>query len=464
MDIKLEAQIKMDETKKLAEFSADVRYDDLPKHTVDMAKQCILDWLGVALRGSDENPARLLQKELMTMDGGDEATVLGKVPSRASALTAAFLNGAASHTLDFDDLHNASIVHIATVVVPPAIAVAEKERKSGRDVIAATVAGYEVAARVGESVVPESYEFWHTTATAGTFSAAAAAAHLLGLTTDETVHAFGSAGTQAAGLWEFVHEGAMSKPLHTGKACYAGVLSAYLARDGFTGATKILEGEKGFCRAMMSEPHIEKLTQNLGNGYKIDENSFKPYPCCKHSHAAIYAALTLKKKHSIEPRDVARVTLLVNSITDSLINNPSPETAYGCKFSIQYCAACALVRGNVTLDEFAERAMNDEVIRTFMTRIDVKRDDAMQKVYDDDPTKLASKVVIQMKDGRAVEMEVDYPKGDPQNPMTWNDTCEKFKTLAHDIIGDAKAEKCIDLVSHLESVDGMSSALYDVLK
>ena len=455
--------MEMQATKTLAKFSSKLKFEDLPPDTVRMAKQCVLDWMGVAIRGSQEQPAQILQKTILAADKGSGASVMGGTRRCASAMNAAFLNGAASHTLDFDDLHNASLIHIATIVVPPAFAVAEAERKGGRDVIAATVAGYEVAGRVGEAVVPESYYFWHTTATVGAIAAGAAAARALGLDEEQMVHALGNAGTQAAGLWEFVKEGAMSKPLHTGKACYGGVLSAYLAQSGFTGATHILEGEKGFCKAMLAEPHFCKLTENLGKGYKIDENSFKPYPCCKHSHAAIYAALSLMQRHGFGTDEVEKATILVNAITDSLINNPSPQTAYGCKFSIQYCVACALQYGEVGLEQFERTAMTDAAVRSLMEKISVRQDKDVQAIYDADSTKLASKVVVELKNGDIVEETVEYPKGDPANPMTLEDSRDKFCSLVIPVLGDNRAQQLANLVGGLENVDDLAASLNKIL-
>ena len=455
--------MKMQATKSLAQFSSGLKYEDLPSKTVRMAKQCILDWMGVAIRGSQERPAKILQETILAADNGTNASVLSGTRRCAAAMNAAFLNGAASHTLDFDDLHNASIIHVATIVVPPAFSVVEAEHKGGRDAITATVVGYEVAGRVGEAVIPESYYFWHTTGTVGTIAAGAAAARALGLDAEQTVHALGSAGTQASGLWEFVKEGAMSKPLHTGKACYGGVLSAYLARSGFTGATQILEGEKGFCRAMVNEPHFGKLTENLGQGYKIDENSFKPYPCCKHSHAAIYAALSLMQRHGFGSNDVEKVSILVNAITDSLINNPSPQTAYGCKFSIQYCVACALQYGKVGLEQFEQTAMTDAAVRSLMEKISVKKDNDVQAIYDADSTKLASKVIVELKNGNVLEETVEYPKGDPANPMTWEDAREKFCDLVIPVLGDNRAQQLANLVDELDKVDDLSASLREIL-
>ena len=234
----------MSATRELAKFVAGLRYESLPFSVIYAAKQCLLDWLGNAVRGSQERAAVLLRSVIN--DAGHEATIFSVEKQKSSALNAAFLNGAASHTLDFDDLHNPSIVHISTVIIPAALAVAEAEHKTGRDLLVAITAAYEATARVGESVNPESYYFWHTTGTVGTIGAGIAAAKALSLDEVQTVHALGSAGTQASGLWEFVHEGAMSKPLHAGKACYGGVLAAYLAKSGFTAASDILCGDKCF--------------------------------------------------------------------------------------------------------------------------------------------------------------------------------------------------------------------------
>ena len=445
-------------TRQLAVFTANLKFTDLTPATVRKTKQCILDWLGVSIRGSREKPAQILRQVILTAKE-EEASVFSGEGLRANTLNAAFCNGANSHTLDFDDLHNPSIIHIATVVIPPVFAIAEKEHKSGKEMLTAVVAGYEVCARVGESVIPESYYFWHTTGTAGAIGAGTSAARILGLDAEQTLHCLGSAGTQAAGLWEFVKEGAMSKPLHTGKSSYAGVLAAYLSRAGFTGATKILEGEKGFCRAMVQEPHLEKLSDGLGMGFKIDDNSFKPYPCCKHSHASIYALQILQKEYEFMAEDVAKLEVLVNSITDSLINNPDPQTAYGCKFSIQYCDASALRFGNVGIEQFSHEALTDLETRTLMKKIVVHQDSEIQKVYDKDPSKLATKVIVTLNDGRILEQEVDYPKGDPACSMIWEESMAKFTALAEPVYGKEKTSRLGDLINHLDDVQDFQKAL-----
>ena len=457
-------------TRQLADFTAALTYADLRADTVRKTKQTILDWLGVCIRGSEEEPVALLRNVLLT-EQEKGVSVFAEPFREANVLNAAFCNGAASHTLDFDDLHNASIIHLATVVIPPVFAIGEKERKSGKEIITAVVAGYEVGARTGEAIIPESYHFWHTTGTAGTIGAGAAAASILGLDAKKTLMCLGTVGTQAAGLWEFVKEGAMSKPLHTGKGSYAAVLSAYLCREGFTGASQILEGPKGFCLAMTPKAHLGKLTEGLPEMQealanhtglphcKLDENSYKPYSCCKHSHAAIYAMGCLAGKNRFAFQDVEAVDLLVNRITDSLINNPEPQTAYGCKFSIQYCVAAMLKYGRVGIEEFSPAAMQDPDVREMMQRIHVKSDTVMQKIYEEDTAKLASNLVVYLKDGRIYSMQVDYPKGDPQNPMTWEETAAKFRSLSEPVYGAERTEKLIAFIDTLEECEDFAAGL-----
>lgn len=446
-------------TKILADFTASLSYDKLTPVSIDMAKKCILDWLGVSIRGSQEQPAKLIRQTILCNEA-KQATVFDGEQSKASVFDAAFCNGAASHTLDFDDLHNPSIIHLATVVVPGVFAIAETEHKSGRQMIAAVCAGYEAGGRIGESVIPESYFFWHTTGTAGTFGAAAAAANLLQLTPQQTLMCYGNAGTQAAGLWEFLKEGAMSKALHAGKSSYAGVLSAYLSRNGFTAASSILEGEKGFCRAMVAEPHWDRLTEGLDSKHlRIDENSFKPYACCKHSHAAIYAAQVLKKEHELQAEDISEVRIYVNDITDYLINNPQPQNPYGCKFSIQYCVAAMLTFGAVGIEQFAQDVIYNTEVRELMSRTKVIRDAAIEKIHQEDASKLASRLEVVCKDGTVHSMKVDYPKGDPDNPVTWEEAKAKFMHLAVPVYGQQQAGKLCSLIENLEECEDLAQGL-----
>lgn len=453
-------------TRELARFVSELQYESLSAATVSTAKQCILDTVGISVRGSEEKAALIMQKLVKSQEGKKEATVFSRTPFRTTALNAALANGCAMHSLDFDDLHNASIIHLGTVVVPAALAVAEQVGATGEQLILAVVAGYEVGARVGEAVNPESYFFWHTTGTAGTFGAAAAAAKLFQLDAEQTLHCLGSAGTQAAGLWEFLKEGAMSKTLHAGKAAMNGVLSAWLAKEGFTAATSILEGEKGFCLAMTPAAHLEKLTEGLGSGkFKIDENSFKPYACCKHCHSAINAVQLLcadYRQKGLSADQIVRILIRTNGVADNLVNNPNPQNAYGSKFSIQYCVAAAIRYGQVGIAEFAENRLHDAELRRLMSTVTVVVDAELDGAFREKPDRWSVWITITTQNGEEYKQFIEYPKGDPQNPVSYAETEGKARALAGTVYGERKREGLLQAVASLEqSVD--VSRVFDFL-
>lgn len=456
----------MDETRKLAKLASQIRYESLSEKTIHMAKLCILDWLGCSIRGWQETSSKILFEVIGEEGGYAQSTIWnGKEEYEStSILNAALLNGAASHALDFDDLHNASIIHLGTVVIPAAWSLAEGKGQCGRDLLAAVVAGYEVGARVGEAINPESYHFWHTTGIAGIFGAAAAAGNLLALDANQMTECLGTAGTQAAGLWEFLIDGAMSKTLHAGKAAYGGVLSAQLTEKGFTGAKKILEGEKGFCLAVSPNPHLSMITEGMGDGFKIDDNSFKPYACCKHCHPAIYAGQLLYEKKGLQLPEIAEVNIYTNEIVDKLVNNREPQNPYGCKFSIYYCVAGVLKFGRLGIDEFSSDAMNDNEIQDLMAKINVYIDPKLNEEFKNQPERWSVKVTLKDIYGNLYEQFVEYPKGDPPNPFTWEEGVEKFLSLVTPIYGKEKSNKLVTLIHGVENCEDIRLGVKECLK
>src|SRR5690349_7729241 len=232
-------------TRKLSEFLAAIRYDDLPEEVVARTEDLFLDWFASALAGKGSRPAQVLEQFAEQMGPAEGPSEILTSRARTSPFFAALVNGGASHVVEQDDLHNSSVLHPGTVVFPAVLAAAQETGASGRELIAASAAGYEAGVRVGEVLGRSHYKVFHTTGTAGKLAAAAGVARLLKLDADRTQHALGSAGTMAAGLWEFLRDAADSKQLHTAKAAADGLMAAYLARDGFTGARRILEGEQG---------------------------------------------------------------------------------------------------------------------------------------------------------------------------------------------------------------------------
>src|SRR5262245_42697125 len=356
----------------LAELLATVRYDDLPADVIEHARRAVTDWLGSAMAGSIEKPARLAQTVAAGFGASGEATMFGA--GRASAAAAAFANGVASHILELDDIHKGSTVHAAAPIIPAALAVAEREHADGRAFLAAVTIGYEAAFRIGEAVNPSHYYFFHPTGTVATFGAAAAAGSLMNLDPEQMVDALGSAGTQAAALWEFNADGAMSKHLHPGKAAMNGVLAADLARIGFTGAARILEGERGFLRAMTggpgrSTPHYDasRITDGLGPQWKIGENGYKLHSCCAHTHTAIDSALDVRARRRWSSNDVLRevsgITVETYGPGYEIVKEMNPRTPYQAKFSLAYCVATALLEGMLGLEQFGEERFGPDGVR-----------------------------------------------------------------------------------------------------
>ncbi|MGH9578939.1 MAG: MmgE/PrpD family protein, partial [Terriglobales bacterium] len=335
-------------TRRLAEAMAAARYGDLPPNVLADTRRAILDWLGSALAGSIETPARLAQQIVARLGASNDATVFSA--PRSSAAGAALANGVASHILELDDVHRGSTLHGAAPIIPAAFAVAEREHADGQGFILAVALGYEAALRIGEAVNPDHYRFWHPTGTAATFGAAVAAGSLLGLDAKQMLDAFGTAGTQAAGLWEFNTDGAMSKHLHPGKAAFNGVLAADLAAAGFTGATRILEGERGFFRATARSFDATRITDGLGQRWKITENCYKMHSCCGHTHSAIDVALDLRRR--AHAADIRSIDIATYGPGFEVVKEPNPRSPYGAKFSIAYCVAAALIDGRVGLEQF----------------------------------------------------------------------------------------------------------------
>jgi len=443
-------------SEQLADFLLELKFDQLSGDTVGMAKRCFLDWLGSAIAGAPAKPTEAMLAVARDLGGNEEATL---VPNgrKTSAFLAALVNGAASHVVEMDDLHKGSIVHPAAPVIPAALAVAEREGASGEDLIVAIVAGYEVAIRAGEAMGTSHYRYWHSTGTCGTFGAAAAAGKLLDLDRDRLVAAFGSAGTQAAGLWAFLAEGAMSKQLHPAKAAADGVLSALLAQEGFTGASRIFEDEKGFCRAMAQEADLTRFTDGLGKPpHRIMDTCFKAYAACYHIHSAIDATLQLCRQHKIAGNGVQAINARLYQVAVNLLGTVQLANPYVAKFHVPFCLATAAQYGSVGVEAFTEERLGSNLLKELMGKVSVAHDPELDK---DHPARFPAVVEIVTKAGETHALRVDYPKGDCKNPMTSEELLAKFHQLAAKW-PDGIRMRVVEQVMALEQVDNVA-ALFD---
>jgi 2-methylcitrate dehydratase PrpD len=411
-------------SRALAEYVYQTRFEDLPEEVVEFTKLCILDWYGSAVAGKNEKPIQAIKELIEELGGHEQASLV--TGGKSSITNAVLVNAASSHIVELDDIHKASIIHAGTVVIPAAVAVAEANGLSGKDLITSVVVGYEVCYRIGEAVSPSHYYFYHNTATCGTFGSAAAVAKLINLTVEQTIHALGNAGTQAAGLWDFIEDGANTKQLHTAKAAYNGTLAAMLAKKGFTGATKILEGRRGFFEAMSENANPSKITDGLGKQSKIVENSFKIHASCRHTHPAVDCILDVMEEHSIPYKAIQRITIKTYQTVLNITDKPNPDTLYAAKFSVQFCAALAAVNGAAFLTDFNESTLNSAEIRELMKKVEVVVDPYYEGAY---PEKWGAKVEIETYSGNVYEESTDYPKGDPEKMASRDELVQKFRLM-----------------------------------
>jgi 2-methylcitrate dehydratase PrpD len=412
---------------ELAHFAAALRFDAIPAAVVARTQDLLLDWIGSALAGKGARPVESIARFMLAQGPADGPSEVLIHRRGSSPLVAAAINAAASHVAEQDDVHNGSVFHPAAVVFPPALAVAQALQRSGRELLTAAVAGYEVGIRVGEFLGRSHYKVFHTTGTAGALAAAAAVGHLLRLTPQQMQHAFGSAGTQAAGLWEFLREAADSKQLHTAHAAAAGLTAAYLAADGFTGASRILEGERGMAAGMSSDADPARLTDRLGARWATAETSFKFHASCRHTHPAADALLELMREQRLAASDVASVTARVHQgALDVLGPVTDPQTVHQSKFSMGTVLAMVALHGRAGLAEF-DAHFSDAATRAFRDRVQMVLDAEVDAAY---PARWIGKVEVTSRDGRRFSARVDEPKGDPGNTLTRAELLDKAVALA----------------------------------
>ena len=416
----------------LAQYAANLQFSDIPTRVIRKTEDLLVDWVGSALAGKGARAVESVAKFTAQMTpvqnqaypGGAEILIHRTF---SSPMFAAMVNAAASHVVEQDDVHNASVFHPATVVFSPALAVAQAIGASGQEFLTACVAGYEVGIRVGEFLGRSHYKIFHTTGTAGSLAAAAAVGRLLHLTPEQMLHAFGSAGTQAAGLWEFLRDAADSKQLHTSHAASTGLMSAYLAKDGFTGAQHILEGPQGMAAGMSTDADVTKLTAGLGTRFATEETSFKYHASCRHTHPAADALLKVIQDNQLKIDQIARVITHVHQgAIDVLGPVIDPKTVHQSKFSMGTVLALAARFGYAGLNEF-ESSFSSEDIQAFCQKVEMVLDPEVDQAY---PRKWIGKVTVMTQDGKTYSGRVDDPKGDPDNTLSRSEIEEKAIRLA----------------------------------
>jgi len=417
---------------KLAEITVQTSYSKIPEEAVEKAKLCFLDFLGVSLRGSQGESSKKVRNILPP---GEESSILGA--GKSTSMDASLANGVAAHSMDLDDGHRIAQLHPGCCVIPAALATCESQKKDGKDLITSIVAGYSTAIIIGILANPEHRnKGFHSTGTCGTFGAAAAASKSMDLDLNETVNALGLAGTQAAGLLESDHAGTMGKHLHAGKAAQSGVLSALLAKEGFTGAESILEGKEGFLNATACnyETELKNTTKDHLNELitkpHIMDVYFKKYPVCRHLHSPIDAVVEILSEIKKETGS--------NKIQDEILNirvktykiaaehnNYHPNTPESLKQSLPMSIAMA-VSDSLDLENIDSNAFKELELSEISNKVEIVFDPKLDNFY---PSMRPSEVTMNLKNGKKYVKRVDLPLGEPENPLNKVDIIEKFQKL-----------------------------------
>jgi 2-methylcitrate dehydratase PrpD len=452
--------MKNEGTEKVAQFIAETRYEHLPEEAVHIAKKAVVDWIGVTIAGSNEPVAGIVSEQVRRMRAVGEAGVICK-GFQTSADLAAWVNGAESHALDYDDIFaNAAgfNFHPTVTLLSAVLALGEKIKASGREILAAYVVGIETETRIGGAMGRYASETgWHPTPVVGTIGAAAACANILRLNIAQARMALGIASSLAGGLLQ--NFGTMTKPLHAGNSARNGVVAALLAQNGFTGNESVMEGNLGFC-SMFSGGKvsgIENKEQDLGKAWRIISPgmSLKPYPCCRSTHSSIDASLYLRNVKGMDVRQVVKIICKTSPQHPKLARFHRPKSGYEGKFSIPYCIAAALLRGKVLLEDFTEEKVADREAQALLSKVEFE----YPQEYKENPMSLAGEVVVTLANGAEYSRKIDEPKGDAQNPMTDEEASAKFADCARLFLPQKEIEKLLGMINKLESLGHISELM-----
>lgn len=433
--------------------AAKTNFSDLPDSTIKIAKKFILDTIGVAIAGSKAPGCEEVVSYIKEMGGKQESTIImfgGKVPN----FHAAFANSMMCHALDFDDTHEAPIVHANASVLPAALATAESVAGiSGKSFIVAYVLGIDFACRVGLAASSEQgwRHTWHHSAVCGYFGSTLASSKILGLNEKETINALGIAYSQVGGTLQCIVDTALVKRMHPAFAARAGVFSAMLAKQGISGSKGIFEGEYGFFK-IYERGNADVLRSELGRVFEIEHLSQKPYPCCHCTHGAITGALDLVKEHNIQPGDIEQVEVITSRYVHGLVGKPfeirdNPQV--DAQFSIPYTVAAAIIRERFGIAELQENSIRDNQVLSLTKKVKCIADESINTLL------VPVTVRINLRDGASYSKKIEVLKGNPANPTTGQEDIEKFNEcvkFGRKSMSDEKRDKLVKLILNLEAL------------
>ncbi len=433
----------MHETLTLARFVVESRWGDIPQAMRHEAKRALLNWMGCALGGCRDETVERALAALNEFSGPRTSSLIGR-REKLDALHAALINGISSNILDYDDTHLRTVMHPSVPVAAALCALAEYRPVTGAQFILAFVLGIEVGCRVGNAVSPWHYAHgWHISATCGVFGAAAGAAKLLGLNTQQTAWALGIAATQASGVREMM--GGMSKSYNLGHAARGGLLAAVLAEHNFTSTVCGLEAPAGFAQVLGNKPHLDELTNGLGATWELAANAYKPYPCGIVLHAAIDACLQLRAESGFAPGDVASVAVRMNPLALEITGRETPASGLAGKLSVAHAVAAALVHGTAGVAQFTDACVREPAIVELRRKVTTQADTTCDKAE--------AHVEIALKDGRYLARHIAHATGSLEKPMSDADIEQKFHELAASSRSECDAWDVIEIAWSLDRLN-----------
>ncbi|MGQ7792497.1 MmgE/PrpD family protein [Faunimonas sp. B44] len=452
--------VKVDNThtRAIADFVSSLTYEAIPDEVRERCKLLMLDSLGCALYGASLPWARILQDTLSAVDTSDGAAVWG-TGLRLSLPHAALVNGTQIQGFELDDVHRHGVLHVGAVTLPALIAVAEETRISGREFLAAAVAGYEIGPRVGICMGQEHIgQGWHSGATVGVFSAAAGAARGLRLDAEQTVHALGIAGTQAAGLMAAQY-GAMVKRMHAGRSSQSGLYGALLARNGFTGIVDVFEAPYGgFCTTFSRSQDrfdLAALSAGLGEAWETMRISLKFYSCVGSNHTTLDAVRALRAERPFTLDELDRIVVHGSQVTADHVGWPyRPEGLTSAQLNLPFCVATLLLEDDVFVDQFNPECVDDQARIALSRKVDVRHDPAITALGSRFRHKV--RVEIHLTDGSVLTDTREAPRGSEKSFATADDIVAKFRKLARHALPGDQAEELIRAVLHIEDLDDAS--------
>jgi 2-methylcitrate dehydratase PrpD len=394
------------------------------------AHRTFMNWLGCAVGAADHESVAFTLRATQALQPAHQALIAGR-RERVDMASAALINGISSHTFDFDDTHLKTIIHPAGPVASALLALAEVTKASGRNLIDALVLGIDVSCRMGNAMYPNHYDRgWHITGSTGTLGAAAACSRLLGLDVQKTAMALGIAASQPVGLRE--QFGTMTKPLHPGAAARAGLMSALMAKEGFTASARALEAPRGFAQVLSTKYDWNEITGELGERFEISFNTYKPFACGIVIHPSIDACVSLRNENNLKAADIASIELKVHSLVLELTGKKTPKTGLEAKFSVFHASAAGIIFGRAGEEEFSDSVVASPELIALRDKISATVDDSIDEA--------AVVVTMRLNDGRGLTKKVEHAIGSMQRPMTDAQLSEKFLHLSTPVLGAAQAQ------------------------